>query len=492
MSHELRTPLNAIINFTQFVADPEYGGELSEERQQFLNRVLFNSEHLLGLINDILDLSKIEAGKMELVLERCDLYSVLHGVMATAVGLTADKGLTLTLDAPELLPVLCIDKQRVRQVLLNLLSNAAKFTKEGGIVVQVRETGDGFVRIVVSDTGIGIPLESQALIFEEFRQLDSELGREYQGTGLGLPISKKLIALHGGTMGLESTPGYGSSFWFTLPLQGTESASPQPIDLIPAVIQQQDNHIRVAVIDDDPDAQIILAHLLHEAGYSVMPIQDSRMAIERLRAGHPTLILLDIQMPHLNGWDLLAQIQQDPQLARIPVILCTIVDIQRSQLRILPSVRGYTQKPIRQEEVLLLFKQYARPHGSRILIVDDAPDARQLLRILLERQGYHIEEAANGLRALESMRKNRPDLVVLDLMMPGMDGFQVLLKMERDAALADLPVIVLTAKELDAAERTWLSDHTTNWLTKTTPSALLIQTIEATIERIMTHVSRTS
>jgi signal transduction histidine kinase len=214
MSHELRTPLNAILNFTRFLSKERYG-TLSVRQLELQQRVLANADHLLGLINDILDLSKIEAGRIELFYEETDLLPLLHGVMATAVGLTKDKGLDLELDVADGLPYAHIDKVRIRQVLLNLLSNAAKFTNQGSITVRAAIVSD-MIQITVQDTGIGIAPEHQALIFEEFQQIQSDQQREYQGTGLGLPISKRLIEIHGGRLWVESQPGAGAAFIFTL------------------------------------------------------------------------------------------------------------------------------------------------------------------------------------------------------------------------------------------------------------------------------------
>jgi signal transduction histidine kinase len=227
MSHELRTPLNAIINFTEFMGEARYG-PLTGRQQELQQRVINNAEHLLGLINDILDLAKIEAGRMDLFCEPVDLTHMLRGVMTTAIGLTKDKGLELELELPSELPPVNVDKTRIRQVLLNLLSNAAKFTEQGGITVRAVPTADGMVQLSVQDSGIGIAKEHQHLVFEEFRQVDGELTRQHQGSGLGMPISKRLVEMHGGQMWLESEVGVGSTFFFTVPTY--ESVAPAPLN----------------------------------------------------------------------------------------------------------------------------------------------------------------------------------------------------------------------------------------------------------------------
>jgi signal transduction histidine kinase/DNA-binding response OmpR family regulator len=480
MSHELRTPLNAVINFAHFLADTEYGS-VTEQQRMFQSRILYNGEHLLGLINDILDLSKIEAGKMELNCETVDLRPLLHGVMSTAVGLTRDKGLSIDLEADNELPQVWIDKTRIRQVLLNLLSNAAKFTDRGGITMRVSADGSAlrsgletidivetqysilntqnWVTIAVIDTGIGIPVEEQARVFEEFQQVQDSLSRSYQGTGLGLPISKRLVEMHGGRMWLESTPGVGSTFSFTIPV-----ASPAQPGSVAAEAGDEVRSPLIAVIDDDVDSQQILRTMLEPAGYYVQSILDSQVALEELRRVLPSLIVLDLKMEPLDGWTLLGQIREDPSLAAIPVVICSVVDPASERIGVLNNVAAYLRKPVRQEDVLALLRQFA-PAGT-ILVVDDDPDARQVLKHLLARLGQTVVEAPNGSMALALIPEIHPHLVLLDLMMPEMDGFEVLEHLQEMPAAADLAVVVVTSKDLDAEERTWLRERTYHCLQK--------------------------
>jgi signal transduction histidine kinase/CheY-like chemotaxis protein len=490
MSHELRTPLNAVINFAHFLADTEYG-PVTEQQRMFQSRILYNGEHLLGLINDILDLSKIEAGKMELICEVADLRPLLHGVMSTAVGLTRDKGLSLDLEADDELPPVWIDKTRVRQVLLNLLSNAAKFTDDGGITLRVRsefgvlssefegadaETQNSklktqnFITVSVIDTGIGISLEEQARVFEEFQQVQDGLSRSYQGTGLGLPISKRLVEMHGGRLWLESAPGVGSTFSFTIPVAGLA----QPSDVV-AEAGAEVGAPLIAVIDDDVDSQQILRTMLEGAGYHVQGIFDSRVALEELRRVPPSLIVLDLKMEPLDGWTLLGRIREDPALAAIPVVICSVVDPASEQIGVLNNVAAYLPKPVRQEDVLALVRRFT-PAGT-ILVVDDDPDARQVLRNMLDRLGYTVIEAPNGSMALALIPEIRPHLVLLDLMMPGMDGFEVLEHLHEMPAAADLPVVVVTSKDLDAEERVWLRERTRHCFQKPAPAPAFLNVV---------------
>jgi signal transduction histidine kinase/CheY-like chemotaxis protein len=476
MSHELRTPLNAVINFAHFLADTEYG-PVTEQQRMFQSRILYNGEHLLGLINDILDLSKIEAGKMELLCETADLRPLLHGVMSTAVGLTRDKGLALDVEAADDLPLVWIDSTRIRQVLLNLVSNAAKFTEQGGITVRVssefadtRTETQNFITIAVADTGIGIPLEEQVRVFEEFRQIQDGLSRSYQGTGLGLPISKRLVELHGGRMWLESTPGVGSTFYFTVPVaapvvRSEDGAQPQfELDVS-----------SIVVIDDDVDSQQILRTLLEGAGYQVRGFLDSQLALEELRRTHPALIVLDLKMEPLDGWTLLSQIRDDPTLAAIPVVICSVLDRASAQVGVLPNVAGYLPKPIRQEEVLALVRQFTP--ASTILVVDDDPDARQVLKQQLAKLGHTVVEAASGPIALALIPELHPQLVLLDLLMPGMDGFAVLEQMQELPAATNLPVVVVTSKDLDEEERAWLRERTRHCFEKPAPAPVFLNEV---------------
>jgi signal transduction histidine kinase/DNA-binding response OmpR family regulator len=468
MSHELRTPLNAIINFAHFLADTEYG-PVTEQQQMFQSRILYNGEHLLGLINDILDLSKIEAGKMELACETADLHPLFHGVMSTAVGLTKDKGLSLEFEADDELPPVWIDKTRIRQVLLNLLSNAAKFTDRGGITVRAH-AADGFVQIAVQDTGIGISLEDQARVFEEFQQVQDNLDRSYQGTGLGLSISKRLVEMHGGRMSLESAPGAGSIFSFTIPIvssarQTDEVAEPDGEGRSPLIM----------VIDDDVDSQRILRTMLEAAGYQVQGILDSQVALAELRRTPPALIVLDLRMEPLDGWTLLGQIREDSSLAEIPVVICSVIDPTGAQVGVLTNVAAYLPKPVRQEDVMALVRQFTPP--GTILVVDDDPDARQVLKNMLDKLGHTVIEAPNGPTALALIPEIHPHLVLLDLMMPGTDGFEVLEHLQEMPAAANLPVVVITSRDLDPVERIWLRERTRHCFQKPAPAQAFMNVV---------------
>lgn len=448
MSHELRTPLNAIINFTRFLDKDRYG-TLTERQHDLQARVLANAEHLLGLINDVLDLSKIASGHIELFHEEIDLLPMLQGVMSTAVGLTKEKGLTLTLDVPKSLPTVKVDKTRIRQVLLNLLSNAAKFTEQGGITLRAAPAEDGMVCIAVQDTGIGIAPEHQELIFEEFRQMEGDLTRQYQGTGLGLPISRRLVELHSGRMWLESVPGDGSTFFFTLPAM-QHSVNPHEPDLQP---QYDAAHATVVVVDDDSNSQRILRDYLESAGYNVHAVLDSRHALATIRELQPQLVVLDVLMPHLDSWEVIAQIRSTPETSAIPVVMCSIVEQQ--QLGLALGANDYLVKPICEEQLVAVVKHWTS-QPARILVIDDDADARHVIQSILSEEGCQVVEAVNGVQGLAVVGETKPDLVLLDLMMPELDGFEVLDQLRTNPEYAALPVIVVTAKDLSQDERQWL------------------------------------
>jgi signal transduction histidine kinase/CheY-like chemotaxis protein len=456
MSHELRTPLNAIINFTKFLNKERYGA-LSPRQQELQDRVLANADHLLGLINDILDLSKIEAGRMDLFREITALPPIINGVLSTAIGLTKDKDVALEVELPDDLPLVDIDRTRIRQVLLNLLSNAAKFTERGCITVRASIV-DTMVRIDVQDSGIGIAPEHHALVFEEFRQVEDDFTRSYQGTGLGLPICKRLVEMHGGTIWLESTPGAGSTFSFTLPLAAPALPASVPDaetgagQLGTAAPTEQKV---IAVIDDDPDAQRIVQEQLAALDCRIQPIVTSHQALATIRQVRPDMIILDLQMPPPSGWELLTQLRADAELARIPVVIYSVVDRVAQHLAV--TATDYRVKPV-EEQLLIATVQRWLEQPATVLVIDDDADARGVVRGALEER-YQVIEAANGAEGLHLVETVRPQLVVLDLMMPELDGFAVLERMRKDPLLVATPVIIVSAKDLEAHERQWLAER---------------------------------
>lgn len=326
MSHELRTPLNAIISFTDFIGKDRYG-PLTDRQRDLQQRIMSNAQHLLGLINDILDLSKLNTGQLELSREQVDLRPLLRGVMSSAIGLTKDKGIDLALTIPDTLPSVWVDPARIRQLLLNLLSNAAKFTQQGRITVRITPHDEHFLCIAVQDTGIGIAAEHHALIFDEFRQIDGELTRPYEGTGLGLPICKRIAELHGGRIWLESEMGAGTTFFFTVPIyQHMVAAPPNESPPLPHVNRLGVQKTKILLVEDDPDTREIIRTAL-EDDYELIEALDGAQALEILRVQHPDLLILDLILPQLDGFAFLGELRRMPEYRDVPVVVLTAKDL---------------------------------------------------------------------------------------------------------------------------------------------------------------------
>jgi signal transduction histidine kinase/CheY-like chemotaxis protein len=471
MSHELRTPLNAIINFARILSSG-LRGPVNEGQLDYLDRVRQSGEHLLGLINDILDISKIEAGRMELFKEQVRVGELVQSVMATALGLTKGKPIELRQEIAPDLPIVEADRTRIRQILLNLLSNAAKFTDTGVITVQASRADEQLI-LSVSDTGIGIAPEHLDAIFEEFRQIDGGSDRRYEGTGLGLAICRRLVDLHGGRLWVESTPGVGSTFAFSLPIapiaQPSATASPK------AFTPHNPNGIPVLVIDDDPAAIEIVATYLARDGYAVHGVADSRQALEQAHRIKPAAIILDVLMPHKDGWEILTELKADADLREVPVILYTIVEEQK--LGYYLGASAYLLKPVSEVELRATLDRLVASDAT-VMVIDDDPNAREIVTQQLAQAGpYRIISAGNGREGLERIAEQRPDLIILDLMMPEVDGFAVLEELARDPITRTIPVIVLTAKDLTAIERDALTQRVNGLLEKgmTNPEHLLRQ-----------------
>jgi signal transduction histidine kinase/DNA-binding response OmpR family regulator/HAMP domain-containing protein len=451
MSHELRTPLNSVINFA-YLLTMGTEGPLNPGQEDLLNRIGDAGRHLLGLINDILDLAKIESGRLELYFEEVDLHELIGGVLSTAAGLLHDKPIELRREVPNDLPPVKADRTRVRQVLLNLLSNAAKFTDHGHITLRAA-FDEAWVTLSVQDTGIGMAAEDIPKSFSEFIQLDSDLTRQAGGTGLGLPISKRFVEMHGGQIWVESQPGVGSTFYFTLP----RLPVPLPTGLEPEVTEA-----RVLVIDDDPVArEMIGVQLAH--GYQVFKLSDSRLAVEKAREQRPDVIILDIMMPHQDGWEVLKLLKADPETKNIPVVVCSILREQNMALTL--QADEYLAKPVDQEELRRVVEQFAPP-GGKVLAVDDDPDALEIVRRMLGGMAYRVTTAPDGSIGLAAAQDQSPDVVVLDLMMPGLSGFEVLAALRADPRTANIPIVIVTAKDLTIEEQLQLQAEAATLLQK--------------------------
>ncbi|MCS7251224.1 MAG: response regulator [Anaerolineae bacterium] len=467
MSHELRTPLNSIIGFSRVILKG-IDGPLTEAQRQDLTAIYNAGQHLLGLINDILDLSKIEAGRMELHFAEVDLREIIRGVMSTAVGLTRDKPIELRQEVPEDLPPVWADPQRTRQVLLNLVSNAAKFTERGFIAVRA-QAGPSFVTVSVQDTGIGIPQEKQEEIFQEFTQVDSRTSRRYGGSGLGLAIARRLVEMMGGRIWVESEVGKGSTFFFTLPRVHAAIA-----------MKPRSGRPLVLCVDDDPGILTLYRRYLESHGFDVIGTTNPHEVVEMVRQIRPDVITLDILMPQKDGWSILQELKKDPETRRIPVIICSITDERGRGFSL--GAAEYLVKPFTEEELLEAIQRVdGRPGPLRVLVIDDSEADRQLIRRVLEYAGgYLVLEASTGKEGTELARRERPDVVILDLMMPEMNGFMVVEALKKDPATRSIPIIVLTAKLLTEEDRRRLNGRIEALLQKIgmDPEILLSEIVE--------------
>jgi hypothetical protein len=457
MSHELRTPMTAIIGYSEMLME-DAEGEGNEEAAGDLNRIHSAGTHLLALINDVLDLSKIEAGKMEVHVETFAIAPMVDEVVATIDALVRKNANRLVVEVDPSLGEMRGDLTKVRQALFNLLSNAAKFTHEGEITLRVQgESVDGqkWVRLSVSDSGIGIPPEKIDHVFEEFSQADETTTRDYGGTGLGLPISRRFCQMMGGDITVESTSGQGSTFTIRLPLaveEGVEAAAPAP-----AVVPQEPGEERVVlVIDDDPNALDLLGRTLQRAGVRVVTTSDGREAVRLARTLQPTAITLDVLMPGVDGWEVLRDLKADPETRDIPVVMVTMTDDR--ELGYALGATEFLTKPVDREQLVQLLERYAPENAERsALVVDDKAENRKVLRHALESEGWQVSEAENGQVALEKVADRAPSLILLDLMMPVMDGFEFVLEMRKVEGWRAIPIVVVTAKDITEEDRARLN-----------------------------------
>jgi len=473
MSHELRTPLNAIIG---------YGEMLLEEADDLgqagfipdLQKIHAAAKHLLALINDILDLSKIEAGKMDLYYETFDVAPMIQDVVATITPLVKKNANALEVRCADDLGSMRADLTKVRQTLFNLLSNACKFTERGTITLEVtRETvdGGGWVTFRVRDTGIGMTPDQMEKLFQEFSQADASTTRKYGGTGLGLAISRKFCQLMGGDITVESTLGHGSTFIVRLPAEGgTLKTVPAPrAEVSASSATLPEGAPTVLLIDDDPAMRDLTQRFLGKEGFRVVTAASGEEGLRLAKALKPAVIALDVLMPGMDGWAVLTVLKADPDLADIPVIMLTIVDDKDMGYAL--GAADYLTKPIDWERLPDALRKYqrARPQ-SPVLVVEDDAGLREMMRRTLEIEGWAMIEAANGRVALERLIEQRPELILLDLLMPEMDGFQFLEEVRKHEEWRSIPIVVVTAKDLTEEDHRRLSASVARVLQKGTHS----------------------
>ncbi|MBI3374586.1 MAG: response regulator [Betaproteobacteria bacterium] len=468
MSHELRTPLNAVIGVTEMLHEDAVDLKRDDELEP-LGRVLRAAKHLLALINDILDLSKIEAGKMDIHIESFAIAPLIEDVVQTIATMAAKNGNELVVNCAADIGTMNADQTRIRQALLNLASNANKFTERGTVTIsakRVTEEGREWVTMAVTDTGIGLTPEQIGKLFQEFVQAEASTTRKYGGTGLGLAISRRFCQMMGGDITVASEPGRGSTFVLRLPADGVtthtaaaprEAATPRP-SAVPSGAPT------ILVVDDDQTVREMMERYLAREGFSVVTANGGQEGLRLARELHPDAITLDVMMPDLDGWTVLAAIKGDPELAGIPVILVSIVDEKTRGYSL--GATDYMVKPVDRARLSGMLRKICGVVGRRVLVVDDDDMMRRGMRLALEQDGWQVSEAENGRVALARLAETRPDIIMLDLMMPEMDGFEFLVEMRSRAEWRDIPVLVVTAKDLSAEERSRLNGEVEHVLQK--------------------------
>lgn len=452
MSHELRTPMNAVIGYSEMLEE-EAEDQGLDDLIPDLQKIRSAGNHLLQLINDVLDLSKIEADKVELYHESFDIKHLLIDAEATATPLAHKNGNRFEHEQLNELGDAFQDQTKMRQVVLNLLSNAAKFTNDGLIHVTADRTRHGdtdWLTVNVTDTGIGMTTEQLERVFDPFSQADSSTTREYGGTGLGLSISRKFCELMGGTLTAQSEKGTGSTFTMKVPT-GTQQSIPDQAgqDLTNGITGEKEAAC-VLVIDDDAHVRDLMQRLLRREGYKVIVASNGEQGIELAREARPNVITLDILMPGQDGWSVLNQLKADPDLANIPVVMQSILD--ESNKAFMLGASDYLTKPIKRSEIIDVVRRLQNQNNRRALVVEDDINAQTLTAEWLKADGWEVHTAKNGLEGLQSFLEVEPGLIILDLMMPTMDGFEFLEQVRLQPKATDASVIVVTAKDLNAED----------------------------------------
>ncbi|HXG70697.1 MAG TPA: GAF domain-containing protein [Gemmatimonadaceae bacterium] len=449
MSHELRTPLNAIIGYSEMLQE-QVEEDGSAEYVPDLLKIRSAGRHLLSLINDVLDLSKIEAGKMELFLEEFSVPEMARDVTTTVQPLIEKNGNRLIAETAAGVGTARADVTKMRQVLFNLLSNASKFTNKGEIRLSIRIDGTEIV-YEVRDSGIGMTPEQSGKLFEAFAQADSSTSKHFGGTGLGLALSRQFCRLMGGDITLTSARGEGSTFTVRIPVQVKAVADSEPFPAMSPIDTENATGGLILVIDDDPAARELVQRHLARAGYRTHGAAGGASGLQLARDLKPAAITLDVLMPEMDGWQVLSALKADPAVAGIPVIMSTVLDEKPLSLAL--GASDYVTKPVDRERLVSVMRRFAGSPDSSVLIVEDDDDARQMMKRMLEKEGWTAVEAENGRVALECVAVRKPSVILLDLMMPEMDGFAFLAALRESSNGRSIPVIVVSALELTDEHR---------------------------------------
>ncbi len=466
MSHELRTPMNSIIGFSEILVE-RLESKVDAKHLNFLKHILASGQHLLSIINDILDLSKIEAGKMEIFPERFDVHQVVESVCHVMKGMSRAQP-NFALDVPADLPQIETDLAKFKQILFNLLSNAVKFSPpERPITVSARLIGET-IAVSVRDEGIGIDPKDHDVIFEEFRQVDGTAKREFGGTGLGLALVKKFVELQSGSVRVDSAPGKGSTFTFILPLT-VKAAVVSRIQMLPVAAEPEGpTSDRVLVVEDDAQAYELIASALTSAGYLSIRARHGEEAVRLAREARPCAVTLDLVLPGLDGWEVLKRLKSDEITREIPVVIISMVE--NRELGVALGADDYFLKPVDRDRLLDRIRRLTsgRAPRARLLLIDDDAAVHALLEEELAALGYTIDSAFTGESGVRAAREGVPDLIILDVMMPGMSGFEVAGALKEDVTTANIPILVLTSKEISLDDRRELQSKVTTFVQKGT------------------------
>jgi signal transduction histidine kinase/DNA-binding response OmpR family regulator len=469
MSHELRTPLNAIIGFSEVLLERMFG-ELNERQDDYLRDIWSSGKHLLELLNDILDLSKIEAGQMVLNRSEFDVRESLEYCLSLVRERAIKQRILLSFEVGPEVGLVNADRLRFRQVVLNLLSNAVKFTPDGGRVDVRASVRDQDLVVTVADTGPGVAAEDRQRIFDSFQQ-GTRHNEQVEGTGLGLTLSKRILELHGGRIWVESEAGQGSTFGFAMPAGAGEPALksvPQAaLDSGLTTEPAPGPGPTVVVVEDDRRSFDLLRAYLEAAGARVVGARDGEEGLDTVRRLSPAGVVLDILLPGVDGWEVLAQLKADPGTAAIPVIVVSMLDERGRGFAL--GAAEYLVKPVGKEQLLAaLYRAAAMPERKHTVVaIDDDPLALELVRVSLEPEGWTVLGAATGQDGLALIRARKPAAVLLDLLMPGMDGFEVVEALRADPDTKTVPVVILTSKSMTRQDKERLQGHITYVARKT-------------------------
>jgi signal transduction histidine kinase/CheY-like chemotaxis protein len=475
VSHELRTPLTSIRGALGLLASGVMGALPTPEAQRMVDIAVSSTERLIRLINGILDVERLAAGKVVLALEACDVPGLITTAVEEIRGMANEAGVTVHLAHAE--GHVWADPDRVVQTLTNLIGNAIKFSPPGGTVRVLATGATDEVRFEVSDQGRGIPADQLDRIFDRFQQVDASDTREKGGTGLGLAIAKGVVEQHGGRIWAESAPGAGATFLFTLPALATDAT----VDASPP---DEGECRTVLLCDDDAAIRAVVGEMLRSAGYRVMTAGSGTIALEIARAEHPDVILLDLLMPGTDGQQTASALRDDPTTADIPVIILSVLTADEAPVA---DAAGHLNKPVEGDALLASLRDVLRGSARRVLIVDDDPDVAEVLGAALSGHGFQTAHARTGHEAVALSRHFLPDLVILDLSMPGGDGYSVVESLRHEGRLATVPLVVYTAFDLDAGDRDRLRLGETHFLTK---GAISIEALERDVVALIDKVTR--